>query len=815
MRHRPRLLTACLALTALAATCALSAKTEADFDSLLSAVKTYEYGQSRAALFALEQAVQKGAGDDAARESMASKMAALLTAEATADCKKHLCAQISLIGSAKQVPVLASLLADKELGLAARSALERTPGKDAVVAMRTALSKSSDRIALGLMDTLGKRGDSAAAGMIAGFLRDKDPVVASGAAAALGKIGGKEATERLIQADAGVAAGVRLAVSQALLECADGLVQGGDTTQAAKVYEKLSGPGRPAHVKIAAFPGAIASRGKDGASLVLNALAGDDPAMRSAAIRALRTFGGKEIITAVVSKLDGLAPEAQVQIVNALANRGDSAALPGIQRLLRSGQAGVKTAAVEALGTLGDASTVAVLAGFLADAELGKAAARSLTRIEGAGVDKAMIALLEKGSAAEKAGIAAVLRERSAKGAAPALLKAAADNDAEVRKAALKAIAALATVSECDGLIRLLGRPDSAGDTRNIQSALVMLCARDASARDIVAKAADRAAGPAGVSLLPILGKTGGDRALGVLKGAMRDGDKDVRTTAVKAIAEWPTAEPLPMLVAFLRAEKEMTPKALAFRAFVALSGRDSAPLPDELAGLYKELMASADRPEDRKTLFGGLGNVASPGALKLAASSLGDSATVNEAALAVVQIAPHLLASHGKDVKAAVTAALAACELATVKTKAKDILFQLSKPVNIARAATASSPDGLEKDGNAGGDQAAIDGDPNTYWDEVDRKKLYVLRLDFKRAVTANAISIMGFQHHGYAPRDFDIVCDGKTVKKVLDAGYKDNLLRVDIPTTTFNSLELRITRSYGPSPAIRELEVYAPEEG
>ena len=192
--------------------------------------------------------------------------------------------------------------------------------------------------------------------------------------------------------------------------------------------------------------------------------------------------------------------------------------------------------------------------------------------------------------------------------------------------------------------------------------------------------------------------------------------------------------------------------------------------------------------------------------------SCLGDAATVNEAALAVIQIAPHLIATHGKQVQAAVRSAAAACELATVKAGAKDILFQLSRPVNLARGATASSPDGLNKDGASGGDSAAIDGDPNTYWDEVDGKKLYVLKLDFKRVVTANAISVMGYQHHGFAPKDFEIVCDGKTVKKVVNATYKDNFLRVDIPSSTFKSLELRITKSHGPSPAIREFEVYGP---
>ena len=80
---------------------------------------------------------------------------------------------------------------------------------------------------------------------------------------------------------------------------------------------------------------------------------------------------------------------------------------------------------------------------------------------------------------------------------------------------------------------------------------------------------------------------------------------------------------------------------------------------------------------------------------------------------------------------------------------------------------------------------------------------------------MTAAGLSVMGYQHHGYAPRDFEIVCDGKKVKTVKDARYGNNRLLVGIPSTTFKSLEIKITRSYGPSPAIRELELYGEGDG
>ena len=71
-------------------------------------------------------------------------------------------------------------------------------------------------------------------------------------------------------------------------------------------------------------------------------------------------------------------------------------------------------------------------------------------------------------------------------------------------------------------------------------------------------------------------------------------------------------------------------------------------------------------------------------------------------------------------------------------------------------------------------------------------------------------AIAITGFRHHQYAPRDFEILCDGVVARKVKKATYADNVLRVAFPRTQCRALELKITGYYAASPAVRELEIY-----
>ncbi len=82
-----------------------------------------------------------------------------------------------------------------------------------------------------------------------------------------------------------------------------------------------------------------------------------------------------------------------------------------------------------------------------------------------------------------------------------------------------------------------------------------------------------------------------------------------------------------------------------------------------------------------------------------------------------------------------------------------------------------------------------------------------------FKQPETIAAISIMGYEHHQFAPKDFEILCDGKAVKKIENAQYEDNLLVVQLDEVTCTTVELKITGYYGHSPAIRELGLYRPQ--
>ena len=116
---------------------------------------------------------------------------------------------------------------------------------------------------------------------------------------------------------------------------------------------------------------------------------------------------------------------------------------------------------------------------------------------------------------------------------------------------------------------------------------------------------------------------------------------------------------------------------------------------------------ALAGRVEEKKALLGGLGGVYCAEALEVAESLRKEPGLADEAALTVVRIADKLWVTRPGPMRALLKRLAAGPVPATVKAEARRILLELSKPINLARDAKATSPDGIEKDGAAGGENA------------------------------------------------------------------------------------------------------------
>jgi HEAT repeat protein len=232
-----------------------------DLDKAFDALKTYDWGTDRKTLEPIDDAVIASRGDAAARKALENRLAAVLGSGASRSAKDYVCRTLKTMGTAESVPAQAALLPDKDLSHMARYALERIPAPEAAEAMRSALPGLSGSLKAGVAGSLGVRRDEASVPALAGLLGDGDKAVACAAACALGSIGTPEAAKALGPAAKSAPEGVKSAVADGCLVCAERLLADGKKGEAIALYKSLMNDQRK-QVSLAAKRGLLSAAGK-------------------------------------------------------------------------------------------------------------------------------------------------------------------------------------------------------------------------------------------------------------------------------------------------------------------------------------------------------------------------------------------------------------------------------------------------------------------------------------------------------------------------------------------------------------------------
>jgi len=244
----------------------VSAGKGSEMDELLAKVKTYDWGQSRLPLTEVSDKIREAYGSPEKLKEIEKSLIGLLKSDATPAAKQFVCRELSIIGTEQSVPALAEMLmqkpaSDQEPHPAdmARYALERIPGAAVDAALREALAKTIGTVKVGIINSLGERRDAKAAAALSKLVGDSDEMIASAAAAALGKIGGPQATEAMAKAKGTATGRLKMVVLDAYLKCADKLAAEGKKKEANAIYKELYEPDMPAAIRTAALRGMVST----------------------------------------------------------------------------------------------------------------------------------------------------------------------------------------------------------------------------------------------------------------------------------------------------------------------------------------------------------------------------------------------------------------------------------------------------------------------------------------------------------------------------------------------------------------------------
>jgi HEAT repeat protein len=575
-----------------------------------------------------------------------AKLLAVLQSGASQKEKADACRELAHVGTKNAVPVLAALLDDEQLAHMARYGLETIPSSAVDKAFRDALANLKGRHLIGVITSLGVRQDPTAVKPLSKLLQDADAGVADAAARALGQIATKSAAQELEAALAGAAK--PLPICEGLFRCAEAFLKKGQRKDAIAIYDRLRNLPNAAHqVRAGALRGAILARSKDGITLLAEAIRGSDWVLADAAARTAMEMPEAAVTKALTDSLANLPADRQVLVLQTLGKRADASALPAVLAAARSGEKSSRIAAVRAEAEIGDASAASALVELLrdADAEVAEAGRDSLSGLQGATADKAVLALLNGADVRGKlSGLDLVARRRMAS-ALPDLERASSDTDTKVRAAAVKQLAELGGEAEFTSLLAKLARASEPGDMAAVEEGLVTICARlgkpEVRADKLTAQLTS-AAPLQKASLLRVLGSVGGAKALGVVRAAVNDANPSVHAAALAALNAWPNVEVAPELLALARGSLAAEEKMACLRNYLRWAADADVPAKQRLA-MCHDAVSLAERSEEKKLLLAALGGIQSPEAVTQILPFLDDAATREEACVAIVGIGEKL----------------------------------------------------------------------------------------------------------------------------------------------------------------------------
>jgi len=592
----------------------------------------------------------------ATKEAEAELLAVLTSADASREQKATACRRLAVVGTETAVPVLAGLLADDELSHMARYALEPMPYPSVDAALREALGKVRGRPLVGVIGSLGVRRDAKAVPLMTPLLGSDNADVAHAAARALGSIGTPEAVKALWKSlDADPSDTQRLALCEGLFRAAERMCEAGKPGDAVPVYDRLRGlKDAPHQVRTAAVRGAILARGRDGLPLLREYLASKDWIPFAAACRTTHEMTGSDVTEALTAVLGTASADHQVLAMHALGNRRDRASVPALMAVARAAEKPVRLAAIRTLAQVGDPSAAEGLMALLevADREIADAALESLASLPGKEIDAAVKAMFAGGDATRRITAMALMGRRRMTEAVPDLLKAAADDDDQVRAAAMKHLGDLADPADLPTLLDLFMQASPSPVLAAAEEIVVAVCGKAEDPASCTARLVARLpnAGPAQkAALVRVLGAVGGKQALEAVREAASDADKDVHTTAIRALSSWKTPDVIPHLLAVAKAADDPRDRTLALRGYLGWASRTKGGVPGrERIQMCQTAADLAQTPGEKKLLLGTLGRIRSPQAMNMILPYLDDEAVRTEACAAAVSVAEDLLKVGG-----------------------------------------------------------------------------------------------------------------------------------------------------------------------
>jgi hypothetical protein len=346
--------------------------------------------------------------------------------------------------------------------------------------------------------------------------------------------------------------------------------------------------------------------------MVIDLIGEKDKEFRAAGLDQVRTgaagtgTSGTGATKLFAAQLVKLGASAQVDLLGALADRGDAVARPAVIGLLASSpDANVRAAAILALGKLGEPADLPLLVKSLsAGSDAEQYAARwSLTQLRGEAVSDALAADLKTAAPSVKAALIEALAARRASGAAPAFVAASVDDSAQVRGAAMAALGELGGPEQIAAMLPGVLKAEKGAERDAAEKNVALVCSRiedeDRRAGALI-KALDGVKPAQRDQLLSLVGRVGGKKLISFVADIATGKDVSRRRLGIDALSKWPDASVADKLLDVANHATDPAERSQAFQGYVKISATRDSRTDRQRLDRMREAIKMAKTPEEQ-----------------------------------------------------------------------------------------------------------------------------------------------------------------------------------------------------------------------
>lgn len=618
-----------------------------EIEKILTELSTYQDGEPQYWKPMLIKAMQPVYADQAVQADVEELMIAFLQSDASIAAKKAIYKEFSLIATAASEDEIFELLQDKDLADMSLTILDQAH-LGTVKQFKKIMPKVSTSSQIGILNLLGKRKDEQATKILATYTNSDEVKTSLAALEALATIGKPDAAKALMNAAKNSSEILNVGFEEIKIRAAQHLLDNGYMGEAKEIFQDLYESTEKNPVRSAALNGlfAVSTNKTDFIKQYLKRV---NPELRSEVIRLVIKLpddfkDGKEFFAT-----ESLSVQDQAQLITVLGNRNDPSINQIVVDYLNQDDPVLRQTALETLPKVGSAEDVNILADLAATLK-GKEkqlAEQALYRLPGEKVDQQIIKLLSNSSPEVKIPLIEAVGERNMVQATEVLFELAESDNTKVKIGAIEALGKVAPPAQLEQTVSLLVKSGSKRERRELEDAVYLIAARNpdpASGSRIITQQLNKLTETDNInSLIAILGRLGNPDDFEVLSQYFDHDEPEVRIAVIRAVAEWPTTQPLSRLQVFLDDQSDRKQHALAMKSYLQIvDTNDKLSVSERINKLNSAYQLSAN-PLEKRMIVASYAKIHEPESLKQLASLMDDREIRTEVEVAIMDMAPQI----------------------------------------------------------------------------------------------------------------------------------------------------------------------------